>query len=561
MNEVTFKDLGLSEVILAGLEKKGFVTPTPIQAKSIPLLLTTDHELIGLAQTGTGKTAAFGLPILQLLDTAQKGKVQALMLAPTRELAIQIADELSSFKAGHHIHITAVYGGQAYGPQIKALRTADIVVGTPGRILDHINQKTLMLDQLKFLVLDEADEMLNMGFKEDIEAILKTSPGTKRTFLFSATMPNQIFDIAKKYMKHSETVQIKKSETAAPLTTQQYYLVHRDDKFETLTRVIDTTDEFYGIVFCRTKLEVDAIAQQLIQRGYSSDGLHGDISQAQRIKILDKFKSRRLRILVATDVASRGIDVQDLSHVINYALPQDPESYIHRVGRTGRAGKTGTAISLISPSEHSKLMFIQKIAKQTIEHKTVPDITELVRVIQDRFKQNVDLLVSEYNPTASYTQLAAELLEKYPAEQLVTALVQRVLGNALDASRYRQISAAGSRSPRPFDNRKSFGAHTSSYGTRPRFESQGSRGRGVYDKDRVRLFVAKGKNDGYTVQRLLRFLEDESRVPGRAIHDVQILDRFSFISVSDSDSETLMRSFRDSGENRKPLITRARDKT
>ncbi len=554
----TFQDLGLSEILLTALLEKGFTHPTPIQAQSIPLLLSSDTDFIGQAQTGTGKTAAFGLPILEVLDHANPPCVKALVLAPTRELAIQIANELDSLRGKKQIEITAVYGGQAFEPQFKALKKADIVVGTPGRLLDHIKRKTLRLDELAFLVLDEADEMLNMGFKEDIEAILSVSSKEKRVFLFSATMPPAILSIAKTYMRKYETVSVA-ANTSATNSTEQFYLeVHRDDKFESLIRVIEAADDFYGIIFCRTKIDVDAITRQLMERGYSADGLHGDISQSQRIKILDKFKNRQLTILVATDVASRGIDVQDLSHVINFAIPQDPETYVHRIGRTGRAGKNGIAITIITSSEYSKITYIQRISKQTINAMTIPSVHDLIEAKKVRFEKQLAIAI-EHHDNPVLTNFAEELLKKYDVQTVVSAMLQSHFKDSLEESRYRVIDGNTRRSrPRPetsYRDRERSGSDRPRSGDR-RERSSGSEGGSV--DGRTRLFVAKGKADGFTVPRLIQLIENESQVPGKLIRDVQLLDKFSFISVPTGDSQAILKAFQSAGENRKPLVTRAK---
>jgi ATP-dependent RNA helicase DeaD len=342
-NLTKFRDLGLSDIMIECLRKKGFEEPTPIQAKAIPFLLENKKDLIGKAQTGTGKTGAFGIPIIEQIIPQSK-KVQALILVPTRELAIQVTEELSSFAEAQKISIIAVYGGQPIERQISRLnRGVDIVVGTPGRIIDHLDRKTLDISKVSFVVLDEADEMLNMGFVEDIEKILQTSPKTRRTVLFSATMPSHIERLAKKYMHDYEVIAVVNDQIGSSNIQQIYFEVSQSDKFEALFRIIDVEESFYGMVFCRTKIDADEIAHKLYNRGTRAEPIHGDLSQGQREKVLQKFRNKKVNILVATDVAARGLDVDDLTHVINYALPQDPESYMHRIGRTGRAGKLGVS--------------------------------------------------------------------------------------------------------------------------------------------------------------------------------------------------------------------------
>jgi ATP-dependent RNA helicase DeaD len=322
MNLEKFKELGLSEAMLKEIKKKGFDEPTEIQEKIIPMLLGGDMDVVGQAQTGTGKTAAFGIPIIEKMEK-RTGSVQALVLVPTRELALQVAEELDSLKGKKKLSILAVYGGQSIREQIRELQSGvDIVIGTPGRIQDHINRKTIALSHINILVLDEADEMLNMGFVDEVELILKeTNPG-RRTLLFSATMPDSIMKIAKKYMKAYEIVATDRQQVTTNLTDQIYFEVSASDKLEVLCRIMDLEPDFYGLVFCRTKVDTDELVNKLIERGYGADGIHGDLSQTQRERTLDKFKRKRITILVATDVAARGIDVTNMTHVINYARPR-----------------------------------------------------------------------------------------------------------------------------------------------------------------------------------------------------------------------------------------------
>ncbi len=369
-----FRKLGISENTLKALEKKGFEEPTPIQAKTIPLLIKGFQDVIGQAQTGTGKTAAFGIPLIEKLEENQR-HVQAIILTPTRELAIQVSEEINSLK-NKKLSIFPIYGGQSIEPQIKKLQKGiDIVVGTPGRVLDHINRGTLDLSHVSYAVLDEADEMLNMGFIDDVEKILKTTNRNKKMLLFSATIPPKILNLAKKYMRNYEVIRIEK-EITTNLIDQIYFEVQASDRFEALWRIIDLEPEFYGLIFCRTKNDVKNVSRKLRVRGYDVDCLHGDMTQSRREKILEKFKTFKINILVATDVAARGIDVNDLTHVINYALPQDLESYIHRIGRTGRSGKKGTAITFITPSEYRKLKEIKKMARVNIRKEELPMVND-----------------------------------------------------------------------------------------------------------------------------------------------------------------------------------------
>ena len=331
MNSNGFNDLGFSEETLKIIKQRGFEEPTEIQAKAIPVLLNEDTDIIGQAQTGTGKTAAFGLPLIEKMEKGAK-HIQCLILVPTRELAIQVSDEINSFKGKKKFQIIPVYGGQSMSDQIRRINNnVDVVVGTPGRILDHLKRKTLHLEKVSHVILDEADEMLNMGFIDDVEAILNHTNPDRKTLLFSATMPPQIKAISKKYMKNVKVITAQNKQITADLTDQIYFEISPSDKFEALCRIRDITDGFYGLVFCRTKVGVDELANKLVDRGYNAEGLHGDLSQHQRERVLDKFKKQRINMLIATDVAARGIDVMDLTHVINYSLPQDSEAYVHRI--------------------------------------------------------------------------------------------------------------------------------------------------------------------------------------------------------------------------------------
>ncbi len=522
-----FRELGLSETTLEALAKKGFEEPTPIQKQTIPLLISGARDIVGQAQTGTGKTAAFGLPLIELLDDNNK-KVQSLILAPTRELAIQVAEEINSFRGGKKLFVLPVYGGQSYELQIRGLkRGTQIVVGTPGRIRDHIDKGTLDLSNVTHVVLDEADEMLNMGFQEEVEEILKSVPQSRRMLLFSATMPPEILKLAKRYMKEYDVVEVKKEQLTTPLTEQIYFEVKDSERFDALCRIIDVEPSFYGIVFCRTKVETDDVARRLGDRGYDAEPIHGDITQAQREKVLRAFKAKKTRVLVATDVAARGIDVNDLTHVVNFHLPQDPEAYVHRIGRTGRAGKEGTAITFISPKELRSLLFIQKIANAKIKKETLPDAKQVIETKKEKLKSELRALLNEGN-FESYIELAGELMnEGADAQQLVAALLQYNFGDDLKEDNYRDLQ---------------------------QFNSS------VDMKGITRLFVAKGKLDGMNPKALVDFLSRESGIEARQIKDVQVFDKFSFINVPFLEAEQLLAVFEKNKRSKKPLITRAKER-
>ncbi|HRZ98444.1 MAG TPA: DEAD/DEAH box helicase, partial [Paludibacter sp.] len=344
---MTFKELNLKDDILSAIELLGYEQPTPVQEKVIPFMLEQSTDLVALAQTGTGKTAAFGLPVLNMVDTSRK-QIQALVLAPTRELCIQIANDLTNYsKHMQQLRIVAVYGGEDIRRQLKQLdQTPQIIVATPGRLIDLVERGKIDLGTIRFLVLDEADEMLNMGFKEDIETILERTPDTRRTTLFSATMPKEIANIAKRYMKNYEEITVGVRNSGAENVEHIYYVSHARQRYLVLKRIVDLNPDIYGIVFCRTRMETKEVADHLMQDGYNADALHGDLSQAQRDSVMQKFRQKNIQLLVATDVAARGLDVNDLTHVINYNLPDDIEIYTHRSGRTGRVNKKGVSVSI-----------------------------------------------------------------------------------------------------------------------------------------------------------------------------------------------------------------------
>lgn len=518
----TFESLGLSDRSLKVLEQRGFEEPTPIQEMTIPAIMTGTRDIVGQAQTGTGKTAAFGLPIIELLPEKSK-TVQALVLTPTRELAIQVAEEINSLKGKKKLSIVPIYGGQSMELQLRSLRKGiDVVVGTPGRILDHLRRRTLTLKHISFLVLDEADEMLNMGFLEDVREIIENTGPGKRTMLFSATMPREIVQIAKKYMGDYDVMKVTRGQLTVSLTDQIYFEVSAADKFEALCRIIDIEEEFYGLVFCRTKIDVDMVASRLIERGYDADALHGDMSQGQREKILNKFKKRLLTVLVATDVAARGIDVHDLTHVINYSLPQDPESYVHRIGRTGRAGKEGNAITFITPSEYRKLQFIRTKAKTDIRKARLPRVRDVIDMKKRRIRNDLEYIVG-LQPGGEYMAMSKELLNTYGPQDIVAALLQYSFHDELDEKSYTEIEDAV-----------------------------------VDTKGKTRLFVTQGKQDNLTRKKLADFIKDKCKIPGMKIRDIQILDKFSFVTLPFHDAELLLSHFKKRRRGSGPFITKAR---
>jgi ATP-dependent RNA helicase DeaD len=534
-----FKNLGLSEKTLGAVSAKGFEEPTEIQSLVIPVMLGKECDLIAQAQTGTGKTAAFALPLIEMLSPST-AHVQAIILAPTRELVLQVCEEINSLKGGENrIAVAPIYGGQAISIQLSKLkRGVSIVVGTPGRVIDLIERGALKLENVRFFVLDEADEMLNMGFIEDIEKILSETPQNRRTFLFSATMPERIKKLAAGYMNEIEHVKTKTS-LLTGLTEQIYYEVAPHDRFEALCRIVDMEENFYGIVFCRMKTEVDELVRHLSDRGYSAEGLHGDISQAQREQILGRFRKKQATMLVATDVAARGIDISNLTHVINYGLPQDAESYVHRIGRTGRAGSHGTAITFITPQEFRKLGFIKRSVNASMRRKEVPEVSQIIEQKRERitksFHDTSDLSGSIFDAWAS------ELLSSPKTPQTILASVlKNSYGRVLDKSSYRQITPVYRKKERPPEQRSS---------GRDR-DDQPKKSEGV------RLFIALGKSSKATKKLLSEFIVNEAGIDIKLIEDIQILDRFSFVTVPLAEAEIILSKFKNKG-GKDALIQRA----
>ncbi len=518
-----FLQFGLSEETLKTILEKGFEVPSPIQKLALPVLLNETCDIIGQAQTGTGKTAAFGLPIIEGLAKGKDGKINAIILVPTRELALQVTDEIISFKGNRNINIITVYGGQSISEQQRRLRRgADVVVGTPGRVLDLIKRKDLLLDNIAWAVLDEADEMLNMGFIEDIELILSHTPKSKRMLLFSATIPDRIVKLSKKFMNDPRILTVGNQHSATNLADQIYFEVKRADKFDALTRIIDIEPEFYGLVFCRTRVDVDTLSSRLLERGYSCDGLHGDISQAQREKTLTKFRNKFINILVATDVAARGIDISDLTHVINYSLPQDPDSYIHRVGRTGRAGKEGTAITFITPDEYRKFVFFQKTIKSNIRKEILPDAQDIIEIKKMRIKDELQAIV-ESETYADYLAMAEGILEVNSPEIALASLLRMAFKNQLEEKSYPEI--------RTFN---------------------------VDNTGTTRLFIALGKKDGMNPRKISSFIRTKVKISDNKIDDIGVYEEFSFVTVPFADAETILDAFSKKGRDGKALITKAK---
>lgn len=532
----TFAELGISPAMVEMLNKKGFEEPSKIQALVIPEFLKQKSNIIGQAQTGTGKTAAFAIPILETL-IPHNGVTKALILTPTRELANQVSDEIHSLISNKNLKVYPVYGGQSIEQQIKNIRRgADIIVGTPGRIIDLLERNVLDLTNLEYFVLDEADEMLNMGFVDAIEEILQQTNQQQKMLFFSATMPSSILKIAKKYMNEFKILKVENVEATTDLTEQIYFEVRESEKFDTLCRVLDFEREFYGIIFARTKHETDDITLRLKSRGYLVDALHGDINQANRNKTLSAFKGKQINVLVATDVAARGIDVNNLTHVINYSVPQEAESYVHRIGRTGRAGNKGVAITFITRKDAYQLTRIQKMTKTNIKRQLAPTVNEVINAKKETLEACVNEIINE-NDYAEYMALAKTILASNNPEIVTAALLRHAYGDDFLPQSYA-AEYSGNSGQDNSNNRFDYSEKLD---------------------DQTRLFVALGKRDGYTPKKLLELLHTQCKTPARKVRDVRILDNFSFISVPFDEAEIILRTI-NSEERKKPLITRAKKK-
>ena len=546
-----FNEMGLSSEIQLAIKELGFEQPTPIQEKVVPYLLKDKQDLVALAQTGTGKTAAFGIPILQQLDTSQKA-THALVLSPTRELALQIAKDLESY--AKHIaktNIAVVYGGADIKKQINQLeRGAQIVVGTPGRTLDLIKRKKLKVDQIKWLVLDEADEMLSMGFKDDLDAILENSPKEKQTLLFSATMPQEIVAIANKYMNHPLEISVGKKNTGAENVEHHYYLIHARDRYIALKRIADINPNIYGIIFCRTRAETKEVADKLMHDGYNADALHGDLSQAQRDHVMARFRSKHLQMLVATDVAARGLDVNDLTHVINYNLPDDPEIYIHRSGRTGRAGKRGISITLIHLKEKGKLRQVEKSVNKKFIQKPVPSGKEicekqLFSLIDKVEKVEVnDEQIGEFMPVI-YKKLAwlerEELIKHFVSVEFNRFLQYYENAPDINVDESRHSERDFEDSPRRRKGRKE------EKGKRRERGAGRERKRGGYDYSR--FFFNLGKKNGINKRKIIDLVNEHLPNKSAEIGSIEVMKNFSFFEVDKRYEKEILKSMKNAKFN------------
>ena len=557
-----FNEMGLSTEIQSAIDDMGFVYPTPVQEKVVPFLMESRQDLVALAQTGTGKTAAFGLPIIQQLDT-QKKSVQTLILSPTRELAIQIAGDLQNFSKNlGFINIAVVYGGADIVKQMREIeRGAQIVVGTPGRTLDLIKRGKLKVNEIRWVVLDEADEMLSMGFKDDLDSILETSPAEKQTLLFSATMPKEIVAISQKYMKNIQEISVGKRNTGADNVEHHYYVVHAKDRYIALKRVADINPNIYGIIFCRTRAETKEVADKLMQDGYNADALHGDLSQSQRDFVMSRFRGKHLQMLVATDVAARGLDVNDLTHVINYNLPDDPEVYVHRSGRTGRAGKKGISITLIHLREKGKLREVERTVNKTFIKKDVPSGKEicekqlfsLIDIVENIEVNNEQ--ISEFMPVI-YKKLAwldrEELIKHFVSVEFNRFLTyyENAPDINVDESHHsdRDFAEQGGRGDRRDRDRGRRTDRNRGDKRDDRRDESGSKyergGRGG-KFDFSRFFFSMGKKNGISKRTIIDMINQQ--MPGKNVEigSIEVLKGFSFFEVDKRFENDVIRAFKD----------------
>lgn len=545
MDVTKFEELQLDDRIIRAITEMGFEEASPIQAQAIPVVLE-GRDMIGQAQTGTGKTAAFGLPLLQKVDPKVK-KLQAIVLLPTRELAIQVAEELRRFaKFMHGIKVLPVYGGQDIVRQIRALKDGtQIVVGTPGRVMDHMRRKTVKMDHVHTVVLDEADEMLNMGFLEDMETILSQLPEERQTLMFSATMPQAIADIAKKFQKDPVTVRVIKKELTVPKVTQYYYEVKPKNKVEVMCRLLDMYSPKLSIVFCNTKRQVDELVQALQGRGYFAEGLHGDLKQVQRDRVMESFRNGRTDILIATDVAARGIDVGNVEAVFNYDIPQDDEYYVHRIGRTGRAGREGKAFSLVVGKEVYKLRDIQRYCKTKIIPQAIPSLNDITEIKADKILDQVQDILNDADLTKIVNIIEKKLMEDdYTSLDLAAALLKMSMGDDNEDIIDNYMPA------RSLDDLDSYGRNSRGRDRgRNNSRRKGATDRAAVDyvlnggKERMaRLFINIGKSQRVTPGDILGAVAGESGIPGRLVGSIDMYDGYTFVDVPAEYAEDVLNA-------------------
>ncbi len=516
---ISFPELGVGENVLKAINELGFKEPTPIQQQAIPILLKNERDFIGLAQTGTGKTAAFGIPLLELIDQPLP-LTQALILAPTRELCVQITNDLIKYsKFSRSVNITAVYGGTSITTQIRQIKKGtQIVAATPGRLLDLINRGAINMKSIRYVVLDEADEMLNMGFQEDIDEILSHLPKERRVWLFSATMPQEVRSIANRYMQNPFELTIGKKNEGVANIEHFYYVIHERDRYQALKRILDSIPEVFGIIFCRTKIDTQKISESLAKDGYNADSLHGDLTQAQRDKVMARYRSHNLDVLVATDVAARGIDVNDITHVIHYNLPDEPESYLHRSGRTARAGKSGVSVALTNIREIDKIRFIEKKMNAKIHLSRIPDAVQICeQQLMNLVKKIHHVKVNELG-ISKYLQPVFDELGDLSKEELIKRMVSIEFNRFLDA--YRQAPDLNVDLAHP-----------------------GKSSQSGYRSGEPRLFINLGSMDGLTDETMKKYVSEVTGISAGEIGRIDVKGVYSFIDLPQDKLPAAMTAF------------------
>ena len=537
METIRFDELNLDAKILRAVTDMGFEAASLIQAKAIPLEIE-GKDIIGQAQTGTGKTAAFGIPLLQKIDPKNK-KLQAVVLCPTRELAIQVADEIRSLaKYMHGIKVLPIYGGQEIVKQIRSLKDGvQVIIGTPGRVMDHMRRKTIKFGQVHTVVLDEADEMLNMGFLEDMETILSELPEERQTVMFSATMPAAIAEIAKKFQKEPEIVKVVKKDLTVPKVTQYYYEVKPKNKIEVMCRLLDMYAPKLSVVFCNTKRQVDELVLALQGRGYFAEGLHGDLKQVQRDRVMNGFRKGRTDILVATDVAARGIDVDDVEAVFNYDIPQDEEYYVHRIGRTGRAGREGKAFSRVVGKEVYKLRDIQRYCKTKIVPQPIPSIDDVTEIKADKILCQAEELLQDSDMNRLIDIIEKKVLEEdYTTLDLAAGLLRMIMGED------NEDIIEDSRPLRSLDDLGDYRDRNSGRGRGGRSGGRGGRSGG---DDMARLFINIGKNQNVKPGDILGAIAGESGMPGKMVGSIDMYDKYTFVEVPREQADVVLQAMKD----------------
>lgn len=540
---ITFQELGLRDEILQAITELGYETPMPIQEQVIPFMLNQTNDLIGLAQTGTGKTAAFGLPILNMIDESLK-QIQALVLSPTRELCIQIANDVKNYASKmHNIKVVPVYGGESIVTQFRQLDVQPhILVATPGRLIDLINRGKVKLDDVRYLVLDEADEMLDMGFKEDLETILESVPDNRRTLLFSATMPNEIARIAKRYMHEATEIAIGTRNAGAENVEHIYYMVQAVNRYLALKRIVDMNPDIYGIVFCRTRQETKEVAEKLMRDGYNADALHGDLSQAQRDTVMNKFRIRNLQILVATDVAARGLDVSDLTHVINYNLPDDVEVYTHRSGRTGRANKKGVSVSIIHTRERNRIREIERMIKKEFKQMPVPNGMDICKRQLFHLIDKMEHVTVNDEQISPFMEQIFSKLQYLSKEDLLTRFVSLEFNRFLEYYKDAPDINVVEKSRENKNDREA----RENRGRRDRNENS-SHGGKFKRGQKFRLKMSIGNLQNANPRMILGIINDTTNDKSISVGNIEITNKFTFFDIFADQVEQVLRAFEERG--------------